>query len=171
MEPEPCVPTRMNLCCNSDADCPGGKERWFLNPESSYCNDSGVCIECETDEDCGVGSRCDPFGRGICTEPLPCSTSADCGAGEIQNYRVCDEVAGACRPCTGDDECELDEMCYRPESEEYAPLETRDYAGCVDRDKVEVSCLRDQCVVHCDANSVGVSCPNKDPGEDEDMGM
>lgn len=66
------------------------------------------CVQCESDNDCGVGLKCDPAGRCVAQEV--CYTNRDCKV-----PLVCYAPTGQCvtkaPPCVSDENCAPDQKC------------------------------------------------------------
>ena len=94
----PVVPVcSSNTCvpCTDDIDC-----THIINPLlKPFCNDTGACVECESNADCAgkSGSRCSEYGVcSICLNSTECTTGPD---------SYCHTALGKCT------ECELHEHC------------------------------------------------------------
>lgn len=118
-----CIPVE----CSSDPECPSGficgdddtcrsgcRPNSPVCPEGQYCRASGAdkrigqCIpECEDDQDCPFGRRCEPRGeQSVCRPEPPCDADADCRSDEVCLNGQC-----ARPPCRGDGDCSGTAVC------------------------------------------------------------
>lgn len=82
--------------CETNANCPEDDE--------SLCNpDTGACVGCITDQDCGGKPFCNAL-NGKCSE---CVGDGDCGVAAAH----CDIGDGECRQCLVDGHCGDNEKC------------------------------------------------------------
>ncbi len=110
--------------CFGDAACPDGyycnlgtnacEQSCTPQTEDEVCPDgfrceSGRCVECTSDADCGAGLSCD-LEAGRCAGQTTCFTDRDC-----VRPLVCNRLTGQCTesvpPCVSNDDCLEDEIC------------------------------------------------------------
>ncbi len=122
---ERCVECLFHTDCEGDRRCDGGRCSAVGRCASSLdCIDvpgdrgvcaGGFCVECDADGDCSTG-HCE---RQTCVDGDPCKSSLDCGARE-----VCDEVAGHCVECLGNEDCDPGATCFFGDCVELSPCKS-----------------------------------------------
>jgi Cys-rich repeat protein len=112
-----------DLGCAEDADCSSGEvcnkgsescvPRCTTETESTVCAGgehcfNSICVQCETNSDCGVGLICDAAGK--CGAQPRCYQDRDCNV-----PLVCYVPTGECvdkpPPCVSDESCPSDQRC------------------------------------------------------------
>lgn len=84
-----CLPKLLsNQPCDEASDCVNGRCGPTLNADPNDCATSGICAECDADNQCGTG-RCDGCGclqklpkDANCNEPTDCVSGVCTGAGK-----------------------------------------------------------------------------------------
>ncbi|MEE2779792.1 MAG: hypothetical protein VYE15_04655 [Myxococcota bacterium] len=74
-------------------------------PACTKVGEEWYCVQCTSDEDCGLGGTCDTAtyscSGGTVSAEEPCTTDADCDAG-ITDYNLkCDAATGYCHDTSG----------------------------------------------------------------------
>jgi hypothetical protein len=86
---------------NEETDCAAGE----------FCSPVGTCVQCTSDEQCGVGLVCNNQ-LGLCESENMCRTDDDC---EDPVNQTCDPASRMCiprpDPCTSDLHCGFAETC------------------------------------------------------------
>ena len=152
-----CEPGGSNICCYTDADCPGDRNFYaWRNPDATYCFE-GECIECQTDAECGWDAECN---RNICerTRGGPCTSNDDCSFAEAGLPYISWQCnpGGFCARCDEDSQCDEGEICLKI---------GESYANCVLPEDVAPNCLTGRCVGRCEFGLDGIICSGKDPGD------
>jgi hypothetical protein len=92
------------LVCDPDTHycLPGCASALDCNRLSPICSGTrGICVQCETDQDCHFGETC---SRGQCVE---CQRDADCPASRPH----CFAFVGRCFECLTSDQCRSGQTC------------------------------------------------------------
>lgn len=96
------------ISCVQSSDCPAN------TPNCKIANPSmpGVCVGCETNEDCGTGKTCDMAGKCVVTQGGICVSTADCDGSMICSKDSTCEIPVAGAPCVkGTDHCGKNLVC------------------------------------------------------------
>ena len=75
-------------------------------PACTQIGSDFYCVQCDTNDDCGVGGTCNPSTfaceGGTVTNNDPCASDADCDDGGVSGYNlVCDTSTGYCYDVAG----------------------------------------------------------------------
>jgi len=115
----------MDLGCNRDADCAEGEvcnlasnrcesacteeTQEVVCGVGRYCNEFGRCVDCLSDEDCGLGLSCD-LTTQTCQGQNSCLSNRDCLPGTVCNpqTRQCTEAPPE---CLSNGDCPESQVC------------------------------------------------------------
>ncbi|MEX0650132.1 MAG: hypothetical protein WD200_03960 [Candidatus Andersenbacteria bacterium] len=91
-----CIP---NTSCPASGVCPPVQAEPFCPPGAA------ACPQCYSDSHCSAGEACNT-ATNLCEELVgACSTSADCGAGQVCDSRQCVAACSENADCTGGEIC------------------------------------------------------------------
>ncbi|MCB9738686.1 MAG: hypothetical protein H6747_05400 [Deltaproteobacteria bacterium] len=85
------------VACQSDKEC--------ISVGLVCDKAGGVCVDCNSDADCGSGESCK--AKHCVPPPASCTSSKDCAA----LAQVCDKASGFCVDCTNSDDCAAGQVC------------------------------------------------------------